>query len=48
MEIILSNSANKPIYEQITDQIKAMILRGELKETRCPLCGGWRRTCISA
>ncbi len=32
MEIILSNSANKPIYEQITDQIKAMILRGELKE----------------
>lgn len=32
MEIILSNSANKPIYEQITNQIKAMILRGELKE----------------
>lgn len=32
MEIILSNSANKPIYEQITDQIKAMILRKELKE----------------
>lgn len=32
MEIILSNSANKPIYEQITDQIKAMILRNELKE----------------
>ncbi len=32
MEIILSNSANKPIYEQITEQIKAMILRQELKE----------------
>ncbi|MBD9181927.1 MAG: GntR family transcriptional regulator, partial [Roseburia intestinalis] len=25
MEIIISNNANKPIYEQITSQIKAMI-----------------------
>lgn len=31
MEIIISNSANKPIYEQITTQIKAMILSGELQ-----------------
>ncbi len=31
MEIILSNNSNKPIYEQITSQIKAMIIRGELK-----------------
>ena len=31
MEIIISNNANKPIYEQITTQIKAMIMRGELQ-----------------
>ena len=31
MEIIFSNNANKPIYEQITSQIKAMIMRGELQ-----------------
>lgn len=31
MEIIISNNANKPIYEQITSQIKAMIMSGELK-----------------
>ena len=31
MEIILSNSSQKPIYEQITSQIKAMIMNGELK-----------------
>ena len=32
MDIILSNSSGKPIYEQITDQIKALILSGELAE----------------
>ena len=31
MEIILSNASPKPIYEQITSQIKAMIMNGELK-----------------
>ena len=31
MEIIISNNANKPIYEQITQQIKAMIMSGELQ-----------------
>ena len=30
MEIIISNSSGKPIYEQITSQIKGMIMRGEL------------------
>ncbi|MGP1491278.1 MAG: GntR family transcriptional regulator [Treponema sp.] len=30
MEIIISNNTNKPIYEQITSQIKAMIMSGEL------------------
>lgn len=30
MEIIISNSSNKPIYEQISSQIKAMIMSGEL------------------
>lgn len=32
MEIIISNSSGKPIYEQITDQIKAAILSGDLAE----------------
>lgn len=31
MEIIISNNAGKPIYEQITSQIKAMIMSGELR-----------------
>lgn len=31
MEIILSNRSSKPIYEQITSQIKAMIMSGALK-----------------
>lgn len=30
MEIIIKNSSAKPIYEQITSQIKSMILTGEL------------------
>ncbi|MBQ3546094.1 MAG: GntR family transcriptional regulator [Lachnospiraceae bacterium] len=32
MQIIISNSSDLPIYEQITEQIKSMILKGELKE----------------
>jgi len=32
MEIIISNSVRKPIYEQITSQIKEMIMTGQLKE----------------
>ena len=31
MDIIISNSSDKPIYEQITTQIKAMIMNGELQ-----------------
>ncbi len=31
MEIIISNNTNKPIYEQITSQIKAKVMSGELK-----------------
>lgn len=31
MEILLSNSSDEPIYEQITSQIKAMIMKGNLK-----------------
>lgn len=31
MEIIISSNTNKPIYEQITSQIKAMVISGELK-----------------
>ena len=32
MNIIISNSSNKPIYEQIKEQIKTSILTGELSE----------------
>ncbi len=32
MRIIISNSSDEPIYEQISKQIKGAILRGELKE----------------
>lgn len=32
MELIISNASSKPIYEQITGQIKAIILSGELAE----------------
>lgn len=31
MNIIISNSSGKPIYEQITFQLKQLILTGELK-----------------
>lgn len=31
MEIIISSNTNKPIYEQITEQIKAMVMSGELQ-----------------
>lgn len=31
MELIISNNTSKPIYEQITSQIKAMIISGELQ-----------------
>lgn len=31
MEIIISNNTSKPIYEQITSQIKAMVMNGELQ-----------------
>lgn len=31
MEIILTNTSTKPIYEQITSQVKEMIMTGELK-----------------
>lgn len=32
MNIIISNSSEKPIYEQITIQIKTMVMNGQLKE----------------
>ncbi len=32
MKIIINNSCMIPIYEQIVDQIKSLIRRGELKE----------------
>lgn len=32
MNIIISNSSDKPIYEQITVQIKSMVMTGQLKE----------------
>ena len=32
MDIVISNSSPKPIYEQISSQIKALIMNGELPE----------------
>ena len=32
MDIIISNSSDKPLYEQIASQIKGMILGGQLRE----------------
>ncbi len=32
MDIIITNNSEKPIYDQIKEQIKEMILKGELKE----------------
>lgn len=32
MNIIISNSGSQPIYEQITGQIKNMVMNGQLKE----------------
>lgn len=32
MELIITNNSDSPIYEQIKEQIKAMILNGSLKE----------------
>ncbi len=31
MELLINNHASKPIYEQISSQIKALIMSGELK-----------------
>lgn len=31
MKIIISNSSNEPIYEQISSQIKTLIIKGELE-----------------
>jgi len=31
LDIVISNNTSKPIYEQITMQIKAMIMNGELQ-----------------
>lgn len=32
MEIVISNTSKKPIYEQITDQLKQHIISGVLQE----------------
>ena len=32
MHIVISNQNGKPIYEQITEQIKGLIISGELRE----------------
>jgi GntR family transcriptional regulator len=34
LHIIISNSSQTPIYEQITEQIKNQIIRGDLKENQ--------------
>ena len=42
VDIIISSNTSKPIYEQITSQIKAMIMSGELKTgDPIPPCVPW-------
>ena len=49
MNIIISNSSGKPIYEQITAQIKGMIMNGALKPgDPLPSMRLWRKSCVSA
>ncbi len=35
MNIIISNTSDKPIYQQIFEQVSAQILKGELKSGYC-------------
>ena len=47
MEIVISSNTSKPIYEQITSQIKALIMSGEL-QTGDPIpsmCNGEIASC---
>lgn len=32
MKIMINNSSMQPIYEQVVEQVKGLILAGELKE----------------
>ncbi|MFR3091292.1 MAG: hypothetical protein ACLTMP_05775 [Eggerthella lenta] len=50
MDIIISNASDKPIYDQIVSQMKALILTGELGEgaAACPPSEHWPATCASA
>ena len=42
----MSNKASRPLYEQISSQIKAAIMSGELKpEKLFPLCVLWQNHC---
>lgn len=48
MDIVISNNTGKPIYEQITTQVKAMIISGELKAgMRFPPCVRWQNQSMS-
>ena len=38
MNIIINHSFMVPIYEQIVDQIKTLIRKGELKENKKRFC----------
>ena len=48
MDIIISSNTNMPIYEQITSQIKAMIIVGDAATPETPSpspCGRWQNRC---
>lgn len=38
MDIVVSNKASRPLYEQISTQIKAAIMSGELKTGEASVC----------
>ena len=48
MEILISTSTSKPIYEQITSQIKAQIMSGALQPGRRSLHARWPSPSTSA
>ena len=48
MEIILSSTSGRPIYEQITLQIKEMIMKGDLAPGQALPCGNLQKICMSA
>ena len=48
MKIVISTTVNMPIYEQIVNQIRDAVIRGELKKRVCPRYVCLQRIWLSA